>query len=516
MTKHRSTTLLFFLMLTLFSACVTSPQAAAPSTTETATTATDSNSTRGTLRFAHPLLWGGKESLDPASPVEFAGANVLLYNRLVRTDADGIPQPELATAWEANADATAWTFTLREGVTFHDGKVFSAADVAYTFAHILDPDLQSPQAATLGLITGTETPDEQTIVFQLSQGHADFPLLLSHRAAAIIPEGSAETIATTGIGTGPFKLQSLASDGTTVLVANDDYWKGQPGLAGVEVIGLADNEARTLSAQAGQVDLLFDATATQAELFAGNADYTALSFPSGRWMGLVMRADTPPFDDVRVRQALRLAADRQAMIDLVLSGEGTLACDTPVAPTDAYRLNRECPQDIAGAKALLAEAGYADGLEVTLYTSTNAPPWVPLAEVYQQQAAAAGITVKLEVVPADSYWSEVWLKEPFYTTVWVERTADQFLNENWRSTAKWNESYFQRAELDALLDTARATLDFAARQDAYYAAQQMIFDEGGHIIPFHINNFYVVSNKVTGVPARDWMNLEWHTITKSE
>ena len=516
MTKRLSTIFLLWVAIALCSACAVNPATAPAATTATTDSNSNSNPARGVLRFAHPLLWGGKESLDPASPVEFAGANVLLYNRLVRADADGIPQPELATAWEANADATTWTFTLREGVTFHDGKAFSAADVAYTFAHILDPDLQSPQAATLGLISETETPDAQTVVFHLSQGHADFPLLVSHRSAAIISEGSAETIATTGIGTGPFKLQSLASDGTTVLVVNDDYWKGKPGLAGVELIGLADNEARTLAAQAGQVDLLFDATATQAELFAGSTDFTTLSFPSGRWMGLVMRTDTPPFDDVRVRKALRLAADRQAMIDLVLSGEGTLACDTPVAPADAYRLNRECPQDIEGAKALLAEAGYGDGLEVTLYTATNMPEWVPLAEVYQQQAAAAGITVKLEVVPADSYWSEVWMQQPFYTTIWVERTADQFLNENWRSTATWNESHFQNAELDALLDGARATLDFEARRDAYHAAQQMIFDEGGHIIPFHINNFYIVSTKVAGVPARDWMNLEWHAITKSE
>jgi len=514
MTKRLSTILLICVVLTLCSACIANSSTAPSATTET--TASNSSSARGVLRFAHPLLWKGKESLDPASPVEFAGANVLLYNRLVRADANGIPQPELATAWSASEDATTWTFTLHEGVTFHDGKKFSAADVAYTFAHILDPDLQSPQAATLGLITSTETPDAQTVVFHLSQSHADFPLLLTHRATAIIPEGSAETIATTGIGTGPFKLQSLAADGTTVLVANDDYWKGQPGLAGVELTGLADAEARTLAVQAGQVDLLFDASATQAELFAGNADYTTLSFPGGRWIGLVMRTDTPPFDDARVRKALRLVADRQAMIDLVLNGQGALACDTPVAPTDAYRLAQECPPDIAGAKALLAEAGYGDGLDVTLYTSTNMPLWAPMAEVYQQQAAAAGITVKLEVTPADSYFSEVWMQQSFFTTVWVNRLADQFLNENWRSTAKWNESHLQSAELDALLDKARATLDLEERRAAYHAVQQMIFDEGGHIIPFHINTFYIVSNNVTGVPARDWMNMEWHTITKSE
>lgn len=516
MTKHRSTTLLFCLMLTLFSACVASPQTVAPSTTTTESAATTTGSRRGTLRMAHLLQWAGKESLDPASPVEFVGASVLLYNRLVRLDENGVPQPELATAWQANEDATVWTFTLQAGVTFHDGHAFTSADVVYTFAHLLDPDLQSPMAAPLGLIASTETPDEQTVIFQLSQGHADFPLLLGHRAAAIIAENSADTIGQSGIGTGPFQLESLNVEGTTVLVANDDYWKGVPGLAKVELIGLADAEARTLAMQAGQVDLIFNVTATQAELFAGNVDFTVLRFPSSRWLGFVMRVDTPPFDDPRVRKALRLVADRQTMLDLVLSGEGTLACDTPVAPSDAYRLNNECAQDVEGAKALLTEAGYADGLEVTLYTSTNNPQWVPLAEIYQQQAAAAGINVTLEVVPADSYWSEVWTKQPFHTTLWAERLADQFLNENWRSTAKWNESHYQSTEFDALLDTARAALDFETRRATYQAAQQLIFDEGGHIIPYHVNDFTIVSNKVTGIPARTWLHLEWHTITKSE
>ncbi|MEZ4713376.1 MAG: ABC transporter substrate-binding protein [Caldilineaceae bacterium] len=472
--------------------------------------------TRGTLRLPHPLVHSGKESLDPSSPTNFAHVTVLLYDRLARLDENGVPQPALATAWQANDDATEWTFTLREGVTFHDGEPLTSADVAYTFARILDPDLQSPMAATLALLAETTTPDDGTIVFKLNQGHADFPLLLTSRMAAIIPAESGETIAISGVGTGPFKLETLAADGATILSANDAYWQGQPGLAGIELTAMADAEARTLAMQAGQLDLLVDVTATQAELFAGAADASVLTFPSGRFNTLVMQIDTAPFDDVRVRKALRLVADRQAMIDLVLNGEGTIACDTPVMPSDAYRWDGECPQDIEGAKALLAEAGYPDGIDVTLYTSSVAPELIPLAEVYQQQAAAAGIRVALEVVPADSYWSEVWLVQPMFASLWQERPADQILNEAWRSTAKWNESHFQNSAFDQLLDQARTELDFESRRATYQAAQQMIADEGGNLIPYHVNQFYVVSNQVTGVPARNWQHMVWHTITKSE
>lgn len=521
MSKQKS---MFFLLLLviLLTGCVppaaeSAPAANSASTTvESETAAPDPANVQGILRFPHSLIYNGSESLDPASPTQFTAAMVLLYNRLARLDQAGVPQPELATEWQANDDATAWTFSLRDDVTFHDGKPFTAADVAYTIAHILDPNIESPQAALLGLIASVETPDDQTVIFQLSQGHADFPMLLTHRATAIIPENSAETIGTTGIGTGPFVLETLAADGTTTLTANDGYWKGEPRLAGVELIALPDGEARALAEQSGQIDILFEATPTQAELFAGDDSYTVLRFPSGSWSTLVMRTDTPPFDDVRVRQALRMVANRDAIVALVMNGEATVSCDTPVAPNDAYRWNGECPQDIEGAKALLAEAGYPDGIDVTLYTSSSTSQMIPLAEVYQQQAAAAGINVSLEVVPADSYWSEVWLVEPFFASFWRERTADQILNENWRSTAKWNESYYKNPAYDQLLDEARTELDFAARRELYQAAQQLLAEEGGHLIPYHVNQFHVVNNQVSGVPAQAFTDIEWHMINKIE
>ncbi|MCB0063350.1 MAG: ABC transporter substrate-binding protein [Caldilineaceae bacterium] len=520
MTKQKSMFVWLLLVVIMLAGCAapaaqTTPAANSESVPAESDTAASAG-VRGTLRFAHELIHNGGESLDPASPTQFTSAMALLYNRLARLDQSGVPQPELATEWQANNDATEWTFSLRNDVTFHDGKLFTAADVAYTIAHILDPNTESPQAALLGLIASVETPNDQTVVFQLSQGHADFPLLLTHRATAIIPENSAETIGATGIGTGPFILETLVAEGTTTFVANDAYWKGEPLLAGIELIALPDAEARTLAEQAGQIDILFNATPTQTDLFANDDSFTVLRFPSGSWTTLVMRTDTPPFDDVRVRQALRMVADREAMIALVMNGEATVSCDTPVAPNDAYRWDGECPQDIEGAKALLAEAGYPDGIDVTLYATSTSSQLIPLAEVYQQQAAAAGINVSLEIAPADSFWSEVWLVEPFLTSYWRERPADQILNEVWRSTAKWNESYYKNPAYDQLLDDARTALDFEARRELYQAAQQLIAEEGGHLIPYHVNQFHVVNNRVSGVPAQAFTDIEWHAISKSE
>ncbi|MCB0107889.1 MAG: hypothetical protein KDE53_18335, partial [Caldilineaceae bacterium] len=372
MSKRLSPLILGLVLLALLSACtpaaqpVPSTDAAAEDAVVTGVESAEST-TRGTLRIPHSLFMAGKESLDPASPNVFDYAVTLLYDRLVRIDENGNVAPDLAVSWAPNENATEWTFTLRDDVTFHSGQTLSAADVAYTFERILKPETESSLASTLALIEDIETPNPNTVVFQLDQSHADFPVLLVEFTARIIPEGSGDTIGTTGIGTGPFKLETFNAEGTTVLLANDAYWGGTPQLAAIELIGIADAEARGAAALAVQVDILLSTTATQASLFADNPAFVTNSFPTGEWYTLVMRTDTPPYDDVRVRKAMRLVADRQAIIDLVLDGQGTVACDTPVAPTDAYYWATTCPQDIDQAISLLAEAGYDEGLDVTLF-----------------------------------------------------------------------------------------------------------------------------------------------------
>lgn len=519
MLKRLLPTSLLIIMLAVSVACsIATPEGTTgvqEMTSEDANAATANSEVRGILRVPY-YADDSYGSVYPASPVEFLNAVVLLYDRLVRLDIDGTLKPELATSWEANEEATEWTFTLRDDITFHDGTTFTSADVAYTIARILDPEVQASVASTLGLIERTETPDDQTIVFYLNQGHADFPLLVAHRSVGIIPEDSGDTIDTSGIGTGPFVLESLDAAATTVFRANDDYWKGTPKLAGIEVISMPDAEARSLAAQAGQIDVLLDASATQAALFESDADFTVIKYPSGRWTGLAMRTDVPPFDDARIRKALRVAANRDVMVQLVLDGEGNVSCDTPVMPSDAYRWEPECSQDIELAKSLLAEAGYPDGIDVTLYTSNIDSQLIPLAEVYQQQVAEAGINVSIQIIPVDSYFTAIWRVEPFFATYWTERPADQILNDNWRSTAQWNETFFNRSEFDQLLDDARLAIDFDERKQLYQDAQEFLFEEGGHLIPYHVNEFYIVNSKVSGMPGQSINNFEWHNISKSE
>ena len=188
--------------------------------------------------------------------------------------------------------------------------------------------------------------------------------------------------------------------------------------------------------------------------------HTVTAAGQGQGHSLVMVAVNDelvaPFDDVRVRQAIRLVTDRQAMVDLILKGAGTASCDTPVEPSDPYRWNPEggCPQDIEGAKALLAAAGYADGLDLTQYTSNVLPNLVPMGESFQQQAAATGIHVDLKVVPAGSFFTETAVKEAFITTGWLGRPTDEILNLVFRSTSPLNEAKFVNEAFDQLLDEA--------------------------------------------------------------
>ena len=468
---------------------------------------------RGTLRLNHAMEFGGLESLDPISQYRFFDVNARLYNRLVRADSRGLPVPELATTWSPNDDATEWTFTLRDGVKFHDGKMLTAADVAYTFNRVIDPAVDTPVRAVLGIISRVEALDDLTVRFVLSAPHADFPLLLTDYRALVLAEGSAETIEQTGNGTGPFRLEMLDLEGVTRMVAFDDYWEGVPKHGAVEIYPIPDATATLQAFLAGQIDI-YSATVAEVPLF-DPAQFHVQYLVSGGWEGMVMRTDTPPFDDVRVRRALRLVADRQQMLDLALGQNGgSIACDSPVWPGDPYYQQMSCPQDIELARELLAQAGYADGITVDLYLSDLSQTWVTLAEVYQQQAAQAGITVNLNLTSSDGYWSDVWMIEPFTFTSWGQRPADQILNEGWRGGADWNETYWNRPDFDSLLDRARSALDFAGRKQLYAEAQEMLWMEGGALIPYFTNTVRAVNNAVT-LPELDYDMIPWWEVTVS-
>jgi len=466
----------------------------------------------GTFRHAHNVGFGAQSSLDPASNGRVLQIIEKIQSRLVRPGRGGKPEPDLATAWEPNEDGTVWTFHIRDGVRFHDGSALDAGDVVYSIKRVIDPDYGSPARAAVKMIEHIEATGPLTVRMRLGSTFADLPLQLMDPRLRIIPEGSGETVDQTGIGTGPFKVEKFDPDGITVLTAYEGYWEGPPALARVEVIGVPDAQARLQAFLSGQLDMERGIAPVLRRALDKSLRYQLLEIPTGNWMGLAFRTDMAPFDDPRVRRALRLVVDRDEMLDLALDGGGVVSCDTPVAPNDQYRAEMRCPPDPERARALLTEAGHPDGIDVDIHVSSLDPSWPVIGVAYQEQAAEAGIRVNVVNAAADGYWSTVWMKKPAFTTSWGERPADQALNEAFHSSAKWNESHYSNPEFDHLLEAARAELNFAKRRALYIKAQNYLAKTSGTLIPFHVTQLVVLSNRVTHFDPVPNDALRWHLV----
>ena len=468
---------------------------------------------RGTVNLVHERIWAGMENLDAMSTTYFIPTVELLQDRMVRLDLAGVPTSMLAASWDVNATADRYTFNLRQGVTFADGSPMTSQDVLYTMQRALDGEISGQLAETLSFVDpmGFETPDDHSIVLNLSQAHVDLPLLLRDFSLRIIPDGSGDTIAMTGMGTGPFSLDELDVDGVTRVSARDDYWDGVPGAETMTIVGIADSDARVQALLAGQIHMIEHLTIGQAQLFEGDSDFQIQESPTGTVLGIAMITTEPPFDDPLVREALKLVVDPEEMIAIVMQGHGTPACNTPVWPVDQYYLPQECPQDIAQARALLAEAGYPDGLTVEFAFSDTMSGWTEMATVYQQQAAEAGITIELSQVPAEAFWSDVWMIHPFATTGWWMQPAGPILNTAFRCDSSWNETFWCSEQFDQLMDAAQMEVDFETRRELYRSAQEIQAGDSGMIAPFFINEIRALDSRLQGLaPQTMTLDFPWH------
>ena len=467
----------------------------------------------GVLRVANDAGFGGSETMDPYDGNRFWPAINMVFDRLIGVDKDFSPIPELADSWTANDAMTEWTLKLHAGVKFHDGSDFDSADVVYSIDRMIDPTFDSPVRAVLGIIDHVDAVDASTVKIVLSTAEADLPVLLADYRALMTPVDSLDTIGKTPVGTGPFSMQTFDPEGTTVLAANPNYFLGKPKLARIEIPAIADAQAATQALLGGQVDMLLTVGAKNESLFSDTSKFTTQHIVSGDWNGIDFRVDHKPFDDARVRKALRIAVDRQKLADVVLGKDGgVVACDTPVWSGDPYRWDGDCAQDIEGAKKLLADAGFPDGIDIEIFTSDVEDNFVDLVQAYQEQVKAAGIRVKITMADASGYWDNVWMKEPVFVTSWGQRPAPQVLNEVFRSTAAWNETGLIDTELDGLLDSARSTLDNGERAKQYQAIQQHLFENSATFIPYHKTLVRAMSSKVKGVAPIVIDAVRWEQI----
>jgi len=342
------------------------------------------------------------------------------------------------------------------------------------------------------------------VQFRTKSPVAELPLLITIKQTWIVANGADdETIKTKGAGTGPFRVVDFKPLKTRQLfVRNADYWqKGLPKAKCIEVSVVQEATSKLAAIQTNQVDVIQAVDLNTIAALKKNQGVRLLVSVPSTLVGLTVRIDTPPFDDNRVRLAMKKVIDRQKMVDVLLLGFGAVGDDNPIPPTSPAAWRHKVPgQDIEGAKKLLAAAGYSESkpLEVSAHCSDFIPGLVNLCQLYQQMAAQAGIKVDLVTGPASEFFDTVWLKKPFVVTGWGARPPGEALAVAYRADAEWNETHWKRPDYEALLDKANATLNPSKRVAGFRSAAKLLALEGGIIVPMFTKTVAGVRSNCSG------------------
>jgi peptide/nickel transport system substrate-binding protein len=457
--------------------------------------------------------------LTPGYLVDGAGAIFasFVYDWLFRINGQtGKVEPSLVESYTVSPDAKVWTMKLRKGIKFHHGTVFTADDVVYTVNRWLDKKLgTAPYGVFNGLLQKVEKTDQYTVKFTLTQTDVEFYLkFLDYNTPMLAHDYDNDGLGETKpSGTGAFQVETLVPKERVVFAANKSYWvSGAPGTDKVELLFIPDTETEVKMMESGQADVVTDLSVDQYKRLNSNPNTKGLFIKLGHHVALSMRTDIPPFNDVRLRTAMKLVVDRQKMLDSVMFGMGSLGNDSPVAPFNPFYddLGGVRQRDIEKAKALLAEAGYTDKnpLSVTLYTSSNTPPELDVALTFQQMAKDAGIDVEISTSPRDVYYAKHWLKETFTGTLWGHREdVTQLLRLAYMTGGPWNEGHYSNPELDKNIQLATSTTDTAKRMTYFKNIQQILHDDGPTIISFFQPYFGATSKRITDFYlTRNWIN----------
>jgi peptide/nickel transport system substrate-binding protein len=411
-------------------------------------------------------------------------------------------EPRLAESWSPNGDGTEWTFKIRQGVKFHSGKTLTANDVVTTFEALVNPKNASNALSALGGVLSpgnTEAPDDATVVFHLDAPNGNFPTLVSsaNYNAIIIPADlDPADWGKTFDGTGPFKLASFTPKVGAKFVRYDGYWGEKANPEGFELKFYGEEGPMIVAFQGGEVDFVehFSVSGGQALLTDPNAQVIAVKASTHRQ--LHMRNDKDPFTDKRVRQAIALSLDRNAMVQGLWDGKADLGNDSPFAPaypsTDKSVPQRQ--QNIDQAKQLLSDAGMADGFTVELQT-WNGFEIPDLAQLVKSDASKIGVTINVKIVGDDTayygkavFGDSIWLDSVMGITDYGHRPVPNvFLSSVYTSKGTWNAAHFKNSQADKLIAQYIAALDLDSQRAAAKQIEELLLDETPVVIPYFYN-----------------------------
>ncbi len=444
---------------------------------------------------------GVNDTLDPArqsNQTDYC-RGFMFYNGLTVLDGTLTPQPQLAEEFSTK-DAKTWVFKLRKGVSFHDGKPLTPADVVFSMMRHKDAATASRAKVLADQIESVTASGPNEVTFRLSSPNADLPVILATFHFHIVKAGTTDFSA--GIGTGPYKVKEFKPGVRSVAVRNENYWKpNRPYLDEIELVGISDESARVNALLAGQLDLVSSVSTRSVERVLAGGKHGIFETKSVSYTNLIMRRDSAPGNNLDFVLAMKHLFNREQLLKSIQLGRGVVANDQPIATSNRfyYKGLPQRPYDPEKAKWHLKKANLGSAA-VPVVVSPAATNSVEMALVMQHAAKQIGLNLDVKRMPADGYWSTHWMKHPVgFGNINSRPSADLALTLFFKSDAPWNEAGWKSEKFDQLLVVARGETDQAKRAQMYADMQVMVHNEGGIGIPMFISSIDGHNGKLKGL-----------------
>lgn len=469
----------------------------------------------GSVRMASNLH-GPDDQLDPTlftSTIDYTRGRAT-YNSLIQHANDLTPQPELALSFEPNSNATEWTFKIREGVTFHDGKKLTAEDVVYTMKRHQGEKSTSVIKSVLASVKEWKKSGPMEVKAVLDSPNADLPVLLGLFQTKIVQDGTTGA----GIGTGPFVMESFQPGVKSVHVRNKNYWREGANLDACEITAITDPVARVNALIAGDMQMVTQLEPKAFRQVESADGVTLLSTPAALQMGICALKNTAPGNNDDFVKGLQYIQDRERIVKRILKGKGSLGNDTPISAAHGADFCSELPQrqyDPDKAKFHFKKSGISTAEIFVAPVSGGIEDIVLTA---QANCAKIGFDLKLKKVPTDGYWGAVWMKEPLNVVTWNMRpTANSQMGIQFGPGAAWNDTFWNNERMGELLSLSLAETDPAKRHALFCEMQTLIHEGSGMVIPAFSNINDGIANNVMGMPtvplgqlgACEWPEFMW-------
>ena len=513
-TKLMAFLLLASLLCAALTGCGGSSTEKTPAGGQTQTGSTDAVANEITVGIAQDL----DDSLDPHLAVA-AGTKEVMFNvfeGLMKPTSTGDLTPAVAESYTVSEDRLTYTFTLREGVKFHNGDEVTAEDVVYSISRCADTTDGTPLVEAFSVIQSVEAVDARTVAITIAEPSNEF---ISYMTTAILP-ADYDQQDTAPVGTGPFKFVSRAAQDNIVLERFDEYW-GTPAYLDKVTFKIMENaDSLVMSLQSGAIDLCSHLTSTQVAQLGG--DFYVAEGTMNLVQALYLNNAEKPFDDVRVRQALCYAVDKQGIIDLAFDGYGSPIGSSMYPAFGKYfdeSLTNYYTKDVEKAKSLLADAGYPNGFEMTITVPSNYQPHIDTAQVLVEQLKEIGVTAKIELVEWGTWVSDVYAGRQFQSTVVgvdASNMTARALLERFTSDYAKNFINYNNADYDALFQQALTTYDDAGQTAIYKAMEKNLTENAANVYIQDLADLVAVRQGLEGVTFYPIYVLDLSTVRYAE